>query len=79
MPEMKRVILAMSDKLVYAPTLDEALEQLCGLSSAASYKEKLRSVANLLEQYRQLTGKGKFSEAGKSMDELNKILNDLLR
>ncbi len=94
MPELKRVVLACgTGKLAYAATFEEALKQLVGkgltgLSEptpvkgkpvASSTESLIKEAARHLENYQRLTGEGKFGEAGREIDQLTQILNQLLK
>jgi uncharacterized membrane protein (UPF0182 family) len=108
MPQLKKVALAMGDKLAYADTYEQALAQLIGevggtgggqvpaalsnnaqtlASGAGSVNaapananpsavaaETLKSVRNHLQRYRELNSQGKWSEAGKELEEIQKLL-----
>jgi uncharacterized membrane protein (UPF0182 family) len=89
MPELKMVVVAMGDELAYADTFEEALQQLVGQGARskpfaafdknASKKDLVKEAAKHLDSYRQLTGQGKFVEAGKEMEQLSRILSELLK
>ena len=105
MPQLKKVALAMGDKLAYADTYEQALAQLIeevggkgggqppvsssgtpsdvrenvvptpssgSLSDHAA--ETLRQVKDHLQRYRNLSSQGKWSEAGKELEEIQKLL-----
>ena len=107
MPQLKKVALAMGDKLAYADTYEQALAQLIGEvggtggnqvpaapstssqtqgsggtpamspasnANAPTAAETLKSVRNHLQRYRELNSQGKWSEAGKELEEIQKLL-----
>jgi hypothetical protein len=104
MPQLKKVALAMGDKLAYADTYEQALAQLIeqvggkggsqaqppptGSSTAAAAQpnvtpsgstsnqavETLKQAREHLQKYRELSSQGKWSEAGKELEELQKLL-----
>lgn len=87
MPELKRVVVALGDKLAYGVSFDDALGQLLGMvveikgtrEVTTTKIDLIKEAAKHLELYRQLTGQGKFSEAGKEMEQLSRIIGDLLK
>jgi len=108
MPQLKKVALAMGDKLAYADTYEQALAQLIeevggkgggpapvtlsgnlptadtvggpvqspnGASSAnPAAAETLKHVRDHLQRYRELNSQGKWAEAGKELEEIQKLL-----
>jgi hypothetical protein len=108
MPQLKKVALAMGDKLAYADTYEQALTQLIqevggnsggqgdgaaalsslsgapgsaavvapanGGSSGNQAAETLKHVREHLQKYRELSSQGKWSEAGKELEEIQKLL-----
>ncbi len=104
MPQLKKVALAMGDKLAYADTYEQALAQLIeqvggkggsqaqppptGSSTAAAAQpnvtpsgstsnqavETLKQAREHLQKYRELSSQGKWSEAGKELEDLQKLL-----
>lgn len=91
MPELKRVVVVSGDKLAYGRSFNDALSQLVGEGVVLEEVEKevgvvvstraddlIKEAARHLELYRQLTGQGRFTEAGKKMEQLSRILNKFL-
>jgi hypothetical protein len=109
MPQLRKVALAMGDKLAYADTYEQALAQLIeevggkgssqGIPTPVSISEQrtgvaaagavvapnagsssnqavetLRHVREDLQRYRELSSQGKWSEAGKELEEIQKLL-----
>jgi uncharacterized protein len=97
MPQLKKVALAMGNRLAYADTYEQALSQLIGSlggtapttpaaapvtttaapSSAAASTEalqRLEQVREHLRRYRDLSAQGKWSEAGKELEEIQRLL-----
>ena len=94
MPELKRVVLACGDRLVYESSFEEALNALLGGESFPRTAEAtattqplqktiaqgpVKEIAQHLEKYRQLTGQGKFAEAGREMEELSRLIDQALK
>ncbi len=93
MPQLKKVVLAMGDNMVYADTYEQALAELTGQAGPAQRKPSsqatstttqaapisdesqrlLQEVANRLRRYRELMGQGKFSEAGKEIEAIERL------
>jgi uncharacterized membrane protein (UPF0182 family) len=104
MPQLKKVALAMGNKLAYADTYEQALAQLIelvggkggsqapltqqGSTAAASEApaptiavtpsnqavETLKRVRDRLQRYRELNSQGKWAEAGKELEEIQKLV-----
>jgi len=103
MPQLKKVALAMGNKLAYADTYEQALAQLIdevggkegsqapvvsqgtalggavpGPATSANPSneavEKLREVKDHLQRYRELNSQGKWADAGKELEEIQKLL-----
>jgi uncharacterized membrane protein (UPF0182 family) len=89
MPQLKKVVLAMGNTLIYRDTYDQALAELTGIEapagaaapsatpSAAAPKpaspagqEQLERIREHLRRYRELTGQGRWSEAGKELEAI---------
>jgi uncharacterized membrane protein (UPF0182 family) len=88
MPQLKKVVLAIGNTLIYRDTYEQALAELSALmqggraevakqSAAASAApaeptlDRLReSIRNHLRRSRELTGQGKWAEAGKELDAI---------
>ena len=97
MPQLKKVALAMGNRLAYADTYDQALSQLIsslggtqasalpaapstatsGPSPGAPSNEavqKLEGIREHLRRYRDLNAQGKWAEAGKELEEIQRLL-----
>jgi hypothetical protein len=102
MPQLKRVALAMGNKLAYADTYEQALQmlidQLTGqetqttaISNApavsgqaervamqpetsAQAVETLKQIRDHLQRYRDLNSQGKWADAGKELEEIQKLV-----
>ena len=105
MPQLKKVALAMGNKLAYADTYEQALGQLIdsvggktagsqapltqetapavsggkptpvvAVSPSNQSVETLKEVKNHLQRYRELSAQGKWAEAGKELEEMQKLL-----
>ncbi len=106
MPQLKKVALAMGNRLAYADTYEQALSQLideirtdeAGQANAqapllpqtappgspartsgasqppAEALQKLQEIRDHLQRYRELTAAGKSADAGKELDEIQKLV-----
>jgi uncharacterized membrane protein (UPF0182 family) len=103
MPQLKKVALAMGNRLAYADTYEEALSQLIqnlgsaqrsnqtanppapqnptaaapsatpsGVSNEAV--QTLQQIRDHLQRYRVLSSQGKWAEAGKELDEIQRLV-----
>jgi hypothetical protein len=101
MPQLKKVALAMGDRLAYADTYEQALSQLIGEtmpgegenisapsgitptqqapaqqpSAISRQNETLQQLKNHFQRYRDLNSQGKYAEAGRELEAIQKILN----
>jgi uncharacterized membrane protein (UPF0182 family) len=99
MPQLKKVVLAMGNRLVYRDTYDEALAELAGTAieapvapaSAAAPAEtsaapppqagkpaadaRMQTVRDHLRRYRELASQGKWAEAGRELEALERVVN----
>jgi uncharacterized protein len=96
MPQLRKVALAMGNKLAYADTYEQALAQLtAALSgiipatpaaqaqpqqtaapqqpSAAPDTETLRQIREHLKRYKDLNSQGKWADAGKELEEIQRL------
>lgn len=88
-PELKRIVLADQQHLVWAETFNEALELLVKgkqaptiqdlltaphPASTSQAQEVLSQAQRLFKAYKQQLAQGNFSEAGKTLQELDRIL-----
>ena len=93
MPQMKKVVLAVGNTLIYRDTYEQALAELTGIepqapattgapsASAAAPKPvspdsqmRLERIRQHLQRYRELTGQGRWAEAGKELEALESEL-----
>jgi uncharacterized protein len=96
MPQLKKVVLAMGNTLIYRDTYEQALAELTGksptppqtaapaqTSSAAPTPQaapaspppaNLEAVREHLRRYRELSSQGRWSEAGKELEALEKVV-----
>ena len=100
MPQLKKVALAMGNRLAYADTYDQALSQLISSLGGASSNapspaatpttpttparpspapstetvQKLEQVRDHLRRYRELNAQGKWAEAGRELEEIQRLL-----
>jgi hypothetical protein len=91
MPQLKKVVLAMGNRMVYSDTYEQALAELTGQAAAArptgatspqpavtpaqpdATRRILDEITNRLRRYRELMSQGKFSEAGKEIEALERL------
>jgi len=82
-PQLKRVIAVSGDKVVMAPTLDEALDGLFGtqqpqealaMGPAAQPQPELANARLQLDKAQKAMQQGNWVDFGKAMDELNHLL-----
>ena len=95
MPQLKKVVLAVGNRLIYRDTYEEALAELAGAtpaapaapSSGASPQQtssaapppapapaSIDEVRQHLRRYRELSSQGRWSEAGKELEALEKVV-----
>ena len=95
MPQLKKVALAMGNRLVYTNTYEQALEQLTSELNGQPAPPSDTSASNSpaappaatnqppaivdqvrthLERYRDLSAQGKWAEAGKELDEIQRLV-----
>ena len=86
MPQLKKVVLASGNSLIYADSYDQALAQLSGAAPAATPQpvvagqvqpaaapgpdSRIELIRTHLRRYRELSSQGKWSEAGKELEAL---------
>lgn len=98
MPQLKKVAIAMGNRLAYADTYEQALQDLIGQTNAGVARpepsvqqttieklpaaiptggadERLRQVQAHLQRYRDFSAQGKWAEAGKELDEIQRLVN----
>jgi hypothetical protein len=82
MPQLKKVVLAMGNTLIYRDTYEQALAELTGLEPQAAaptasatpqpitpdLQIRLERIRQHLQRYRDLTGQGKWADAGKELE-----------
>ena len=96
MPQLKKVVLAMGNTLIYRDTYEQALAELTGKSPtppqtaapvqtssatpttqaapASPPPVNLEAVREHLRRYRELSSQGRWSEAGKELEALEKVV-----
>ncbi len=104
MPQLKKVVLAMGNRMVYADTYEQALSQLitelggtepagqapqpapaaqsASATSTATAPapvsnqaiQTLQQIRDHLQRYRELSAQGKWADAGKELDEIQKLV-----
>jgi hypothetical protein len=87
-PELRLVVLMHNDKLVYAPTFEEALQKMLGLApetqettlpAGLPFAPMLRQAQEALDTYLRETGAGNFPAAAEALATLKRILEELGR
>lgn len=90
LPEIKLVVVAMGDRLAWAPTFEDALRKLF-IEAPVSSQEKpeefvktegtsdelVEAAQRHFNQYQKLMGEGRFTEAGQELKALEKVLAEL--
>ena len=96
MPQLKKVVIAVGNRLIYEDTYEQALAALAGgeaqraaaaaappaatseaapAAPAPSASETLSRLRGHLRRYRELQGQGKYAEAGKEMEAIERIIS----
>jgi len=82
MPQLKKIVLAVGSRLIYADTYDDALAQLSGgaqqlirqatapAAAGAAADARLARIRDHLRRYRELASQGKWAEAGKELEAI---------
>ncbi len=89
MPQLKKIVLAIGNRLIYTDNYEEAVAELAGLQGAsraaqaagaaapsarpAAQQDDLAEVRDHLRRYRELMSQGKYSEAGKEIEALERL------
>lgn len=82
-PQLKRVIAIYGDQVAMAPTLDKALDMIFGSAApepvvmqmpAPAQSSTLKQVSRLFQQARKALQESRWTDYGKSMEALQKIL-----
>jgi hypothetical protein len=95
MPQLRKVALAMGNKLAYADTYEQALAQLTDALKGAApptpaaraeqtaaqprptpapvETDTLRQIRDHMQRYRDLSSQGKWAEAGKELEEIQRL------
>lgn len=98
MPQLKKVVIAVGNRLIYEDTYEQALAALgaggpvesaparptapAEMTAAATpagpppASETLFQIRNHLRRYRELQGQGKYAEAGREMEAIERIINE---
>jgi uncharacterized membrane protein (UPF0182 family) len=92
MPQLKKVVLAMGNTLIYRDTYEQALAELAGIEAPAGpapaaqpaaaataapqprspdVQMRLERIRQHLTRYREMTGQGRWAEAGKELEALD--------
>jgi uncharacterized membrane protein (UPF0182 family) len=93
MPQLKKVVAAMGNRLIYADTYEDALAQLTGQAAPAAKpaeagapavtaapppgrderRQLLEEISRRLQRYKELMGQGRFADAGKEIEALERL------
>jgi uncharacterized protein len=85
-PELRLVVLMHGDNLSYAETFEAALEGLFqggapaaapGMSASASFADYVRRANEAFDSYLRLQGEGRFSDAGRELENVRVLLQGL--
>jgi uncharacterized protein len=92
MPQLKKIVLAMGNTLIYRDTYEQALAELTGIETPAGpasaaqpeaaataapqprspdVQMRLERIRQHLIRYREMTGQGRWAEAGKELEALD--------
>jgi uncharacterized membrane protein (UPF0182 family) len=95
MPQLKKVVLAMGNKLIYRDTYEEALAELASVGGFAQgpprpagvqaetatrpsetprADPRLEAIREHLRRYRSLAADGQWAEAGKQLEEIERLV-----
>jgi uncharacterized membrane protein (UPF0182 family) len=90
MPQLKKIVLAIGNRLIYTDTYEEALAQLgSGQPTAAAAPQpaqpqpdqkpsadpRVESVRQHLQRYREFASQGKWADAGRELDAIQSEVN----
>ena len=90
MPQLKKVVLAMGNTLIYSDTYAQALAQLSGGAVEAAPSQptvttttaatptgdpRIAEVRRHLDRYQELVGQGKWSEAGRELEAIRALVS----
>jgi len=89
MPELKKVIVAIGDRIDWGDNLEDALGKILGFSSKSTVQTapvvvgedisgSLKSIQGHFDEYQRLTGEGKLVEAGQELEQLRTEIDRLL-
>lgn len=91
MPQLKKVVVAMGNRLIYADTYEDALAQLTGQQARPARETAappaapaapqplqdnrwlLEEISRRLQRYRELMGQGRFADAGREIEALERL------
>ena len=93
MPQLKKIAVAIGNRLIYTDNYEEAVAELAGMRGAskaaetvrtagtpaaaaaqqAAQRDDLAEVRDHLHRYRELMSQGKYSEAGKEIEALERM------
>ncbi len=89
MPELRRVVVVFGDQLSYGTSFEDALNKFftggyiretakeTKANAEVPAKDSIKSAVKYYDQYRSLMGQGKYSEAGKALEALGRILGEI--
>jgi len=91
MPQLKKIAMAIGNRLIYTDTYEQAVAELAGMRAAApptagakpaatpavappsAQRDNLAEVREHLRRYRELMSQGKYSDAGKEIEALERL------
>ncbi|MBF0505606.1 MAG: UPF0182 family protein [Nitrospirae bacterium] len=91
MPELRRVVVVFGDQLSYGTSFEDALNKFfaggyrreavtakeTSVKTEIPGKDLINSAVKHYDEYRSLMGQGKYSEAGKALEELGRVLGKI--
>lgn len=94
MPQLKKVVIAMGDRLIYSDTYEQALAELAGISlsrpapapagqsaaeAAKPQTDPYIQIREVWNRYRRSMSEGRYQDAGKELERLEQLLGGSTR
>lgn len=85
MPQLKKVVISVGNTLIYADTYEQALAELAGtaahpapaappaVATPPASDRRLEQIRDHLRRYRELTSKGRLSDAGRELEAIEAL------
>jgi len=88
LPQLRKVVVAYGEELIWANSFKEALRKIfqfkegeeevsAGAIKRVKKEDLLNSIQYYYGEYRRLMGEGKFSQAGRALEELGRLIKRL--